>query len=38
VTDLAVLRRTDGHFVLEDVAPGFTPEEVAALTEMNLSD
>jgi 3-oxoacid CoA-transferase len=38
VTDLAVLRRTDGHFVLEEVAPGFTPEEVAALTEMNLSD
>jgi 3-oxoacid CoA-transferase len=37
VTDLAVLRRRDGRFQIEDVAPGFTAEEVAALTEMNLS-
>jgi 3-oxoacid CoA-transferase len=34
VTDLAVLRRRDGALVLEDVAPGFTPEEVLALTDM----
>jgi 3-oxoacid CoA-transferase len=33
VTDLAVLVRRDGEFVLEDVAPGFTPEEVRALSE-----
>ncbi|MBV8718941.1 MAG: 3-oxoacid CoA-transferase subunit A [Chloroflexi bacterium] len=37
VTDLAVLRRRDGRFVIEDVAPGFTEEEVAALTEMDVS-
>ena len=36
VTDLAVLRRVDGRFRIEDVAPGFTPEEIAALTEMDL--
>ena len=36
VTDLAVLRRRDGHFVVEDVAPGFSIEEVVALTEMDL--
>jgi 3-oxoacid CoA-transferase len=36
VTDLAVLRRHDGEFAIEEVAPGFTPEEVAALTEMDL--
>jgi 3-oxoacid CoA-transferase len=36
VTDLAVLRRRDGGFVLEDVAPGFTAEEVIALTEMDV--
>jgi 3-oxoacid CoA-transferase len=34
VTDLAVLRRRDGAFVLEDLAPGFTAGEVLALTEM----
>ena len=33
VTDLAVLVRRDGAFVLEDVAPGFTPAEVLALAE-----
>jgi len=38
VTDLAVLRRRDGRFHIEDVAPGFTVDEVAALTEMDLSD
>ncbi|MCL2394030.1 MAG: 3-oxoacid CoA-transferase subunit A [Acidimicrobiaceae bacterium] len=34
VTDLGVFRRNDGRFVLERVAPGFTPDEVAGLTEM----
>lgn len=36
VTDLCVLRRRDGHFVLEEVAPGFTPDEVQALTAMKI--
>ncbi|MBV9596570.1 MAG: 3-oxoacid CoA-transferase subunit A [Chloroflexi bacterium] len=36
VTDLAVLRRRDRRFHIEDVAPGFTADEVAALTEMDL--
>jgi 3-oxoacid CoA-transferase len=36
VTDLAVLRRVGGKFRIEEVAPGFTREEVAALTEMDL--
>jgi 3-oxoacid CoA-transferase len=36
VTDLAVLRRTQGRFVLEDIAPGFTAEEVVALAEMDI--
>jgi 3-oxoacid CoA-transferase len=36
VTDLAVLRRVGGRFRIEEVAPGFTREEVAALTEMDL--
>jgi 3-oxoacid CoA-transferase len=36
VTDLALLR-WDGHrFVLDAVAPGFTPKEVIALTEMDV--
>jgi 3-oxoacid CoA-transferase len=34
VTDLAVVRRRDGQFRIEAVAPGFTSSEVAALTEM----
>lgn len=37
VTDLAVLHWRDGCFVLEAVAPGFTPEEVLALTEMEVT-
>lgn len=37
VTDLAVLRRVDGRFHIEDVAPGFSVEEVAALAEMDLA-
>jgi 3-oxoacid CoA-transferase len=36
VTDLALLHWRDGRFVLEEVAPGFTPQEVMALTEMKL--
>jgi 3-oxoacid CoA-transferase len=36
VTDLAVLRRRDGRFALEDVAPGFSSSEVVDLTEMDL--
>jgi 3-oxoacid CoA-transferase len=37
VTDLAVLHWIDGRFVLEKVAPGFTPREVAELAEMEIS-
>jgi 3-oxoacid CoA-transferase len=36
VTDLAVLRRHESGFVVEDLAPGFTAEEVIALSEMEL--
>jgi 3-oxoacid CoA-transferase len=34
VTDLALFRRRDGVLTVEQVAPGFTPEEVLALTAM----
>jgi 3-oxoacid CoA-transferase len=37
VTDLAVLRRAAGRFVLEDVADGFSPTEIRALTEMEIT-
>jgi 3-oxoacid CoA-transferase len=37
VTDLALLRWHDGRFVLDEVAPGFTPREVVELTEMELT-
>jgi 3-oxoacid CoA-transferase len=37
VTDLALLRWDGGRFILDEVAPGFTPEEVIALTEMKLT-
>src|SRR4030095_16091833 len=37
VTDLALLRREGTRFVLDAVAPGFTPEEVVALTEMDMT-
>jgi len=37
VTDLAVFRRRDGVFGIESVAPGFTAEEVWALTDINPS-
>jgi 3-oxoacid CoA-transferase len=36
VTDLAVFRRRDGVLAIESVAPGFTPEEVWALTDMDV--
>ncbi|MBI2961035.1 MAG: 3-oxoacid CoA-transferase subunit A [Betaproteobacteria bacterium] len=36
VTDLALLHRQDGRFVLEEVAPGFTPAEVMELAEMEI--
>src|SRR5580765_6077725 len=36
VTDLALLRLDKDRFVLDAVAPGFTPEEVIALTEMEI--
>ncbi|MGQ0751094.1 MAG: CoA-transferase, partial [Betaproteobacteria bacterium] len=37
VTDLALLRWDKDRFVLDEVAPGFTPEEVIALTEMEIT-
>jgi 3-oxoacid CoA-transferase len=37
VTDLALLRWEGNRFVLENVAPGFTPQEVMALTEMEVA-
>jgi len=36
VTDLALLHWVNGRCVLEEVAPGFTPQEVMALTEMEM--
>jgi 3-oxoacid CoA-transferase len=35
VTDLALFRRQNGVLVVEHVAPGFTPEEVLALTDLD---
>jgi 3-oxoacid CoA-transferase len=37
VTDLALLRWDRNRFVLEEVAPGYTPQEVMALTEMDVA-
>jgi len=37
VTDLALLRWQDSRFVLDEVAPGFTPREIAELTEMEIA-
>ncbi|MCX6019985.1 MAG: 3-oxoacid CoA-transferase subunit A, partial [Chloroflexi bacterium] len=37
VTDLALLHWQDGKFVLEEVAPGFTAEEVMKLGEMEMT-
>ena len=36
VTDLCVLRREDGRFRLEQVAPGFSAEEVISLATMSI--
>ena len=36
VTDLALLRRAGGGFRLEETARGFTSDEVAGLTGMNV--
>ena len=36
VTDLAILRRVNGEFVIEEVADGFSAEEVQALTDMRV--
>jgi 3-oxoacid CoA-transferase len=36
VTDLALLVRQGDRFVLEEVAPGFSVEEVQELTDMDL--
>jgi len=37
VTDIAVIQVTEAGLVLKEVAPGWTPEEVQALTEPKLS-
>src|SRR3954471_720629 len=37
VTDLALFHWTDGRCVLEEIAPGFTAQEVIALTEMDIT-
>jgi 3-oxoacid CoA-transferase len=36
VTDLALLVRRGDRFVVEEIAPGFTREEIAQLTDMDL--
>lgn len=36
VTDLALMRWDGKRFVLDAVAPGFTPQEIIAMTEMEL--
>jgi 3-oxoacid CoA-transferase len=36
VTDLCVLRRNGGRFRLEQIAPGFSADEIVALTEMTI--
>jgi 3-oxoacid CoA-transferase len=37
VTDLALLRWGGTRFVLDEVAPGFAPQEVVSLTEMEIA-
>jgi len=37
VTDLALLRWDGSRFVLDEVAPGFTPQDVIKLTEMEIA-
>lgn len=36
VTDLAVLRRNNGDWTLEEIAEGFTPDEIQSLTDLDL--
>jgi 3-oxoacid CoA-transferase len=36
VTDLAILRRIDGNFVVQEMAEGFTFDEIQALTDLEL--
>jgi 3-oxoacid CoA-transferase len=36
VTDLAVLRRVDGRFVVQEIASGFSTAEIKALTDMDI--
>jgi acyl CoA:acetate/3-ketoacid CoA transferase beta subunit len=36
VTDLAVLRRINGNFVVEQIADGFTFDELQGLTDLQL--
>jgi len=36
VTDLAILRRTNGSFVVDEMADGFTFDEIQALTDFEL--
>jgi 3-oxoacid CoA-transferase len=36
VTDLALLVRRGNRFVLEEIAPGFSVEEILELTDMEL--
>jgi 3-oxoacid CoA-transferase len=37
VTDLAILRRDGDTWKIEEVADGFTPEEVVALSELEVA-
>ena len=37
MTDLALLRWDKDRFILDEVAPGFTPREVLELTEMQIT-
>ena len=37
VTDLCVLRWDKDRFLVDAVAPGFAPEEVIALTDMDIA-
>ena len=37
VTDLGLFEVTDAGFVLREIAPGYTPEEVQAVTEAKLT-
>jgi len=36
VTDLAIIRRVNGDFVVEQIADGFTFDEIKSLTDLDL--